>query len=156
MKDGLFKLVDGYNYYVYDKFSVEDFFAELEMPAVAFGAFITIMTLTLAFFMMTASFSQKIREQAWESGVLRAIGITKDQNDRIFYYEASCIVVVALITGTVIGMVTTILTSTLLATMLEEPLETLYSMFELCLVILVICLGTFLAVRVPAKQMSQS
>lgn len=42
-----------------------------------FGYFVTVMILTLTFFMMTVSFSQKVRELAWESGVLRSIGLTK-------------------------------------------------------------------------------
>lgn len=63
---GLLEYVNDMSVYVEDKFGVEDTFAMMKAPADAFAVFISIMILTLAFFMMTVSFSQKVRELGWE------------------------------------------------------------------------------------------
>ena len=87
----------------------------MSASVIAFAYFISIMVLTLSFFMMTVSFGQKMRELAWESGVLRAMGLTKDENIRIYYYEATCIVISSFATGITIGLASTALVSSLFA-----------------------------------------
>ena len=79
----------------------------------AFAYLVALMVLNLAFFMMTVSFSQKMREMAWESGVLRAIGLSKVQNNQIYYHEAFCIVISSFMTGISVGLASTALISSL-------------------------------------------
>mmetsp|Transcript_6434 Transcript_6434/g.8618 ORF Transcript_6434/g.8618 Transcript_6434/m.8618 type:complete len:92 (+) Transcript_6434:3322-3597(+) len=79
-------------------------FKMMSAPADLFAVFISLMILTLAFFMMTVSFSQKVRELTWEQGVLRSIGLTKSEGNKIFLYEAATIVIASFVTGITIGM----------------------------------------------------
>ena len=120
----------------------------LASPLIAFSVLITVMTLTLAFFMMIASFTQKIREYRREVSILSSIGLTKDQNNRIIVYESTCIVAVAVLHGIVIGLVTTVLTSVLFAETLEAPLTTVFSWAEIVLIVVIIGLATVMAVSV--------
>ena len=144
----LTSLVDGLTFYAMNKFSVQEQIKMLASPLIAFSVLITVMTLTLAFFMMIASFTQKIREYRREVSILSSIGLTKDQNNRIIVYESTCIVAVAVLHGIVIGLVTTVLTSVLFAETLEAPLTTVFSWAEIVLIVVIIGLATVMAVSV--------
>jgi len=77
IKYGLMQFVNDKGVYVDDRFSVEEFFKMMSAPTTAYAYFMSIMILTLAFFMMIVSFSQKMKELTWEQGVLRSIGLTQ-------------------------------------------------------------------------------
>ena len=126
----------------------------MSAPAIAFAYFISIMVLTLSFFMMTVSFGQKMRELAWESGVLRAMGLTKEENSRIYYYEATCIVVSSFLTGITVGLTATQLISSLFAQLNEMPINTLIPFAEICFIMAIISVATFISVRIPASIMN--
>lgn len=130
-------------------------FEMMSAPTNAFAGFITIMVLTLVFFMMTVSFSQKIRELAWEQGVLRSIGLTKEQNDKIFFYEATCIVIASFIMGITSGLVTTTLISGLFSLIVSTSRTVLVPWAEIGVVIVIVMLATYLAVKIPADQLSK-
>ena len=142
------------NAIVQDRFSIDAMFKMMGAPATAFAYFISTMVLTMSFFMMTVSFSQKLRELAWESGVLRAMGLTKAQNNRIFFYEATCIVISSFGTGISVGIFSTLLISANFAQMFEMPLETLVPYSEVIFMMLIISVATFMAVRIPSNAMN--
>jgi ABC-type antimicrobial peptide transport system permease subunit len=50
------------------------------------------------------AFRQNTRENAWEYGVLRSIGVTKEEGKRMYLYEAFAIVLASVILGLVIGI----------------------------------------------------
>jgi len=57
IKYSLMQFVNDKNIFIDDRFSVEEFFQMMTAPTTAFAYFMAIMILTLAFFMMTVSFS---------------------------------------------------------------------------------------------------
>jgi len=59
--------------------------------------------LTIAFFLLLVSTTANIRENVWEYGVLRSMGVTKSVGIRIFLYETLSVVMSAVFLGTAIG-----------------------------------------------------
>jgi ABC-type antimicrobial peptide transport system permease subunit len=53
-----------------------------------FIVLIGVIAFSFAFFMLLISTTANIRENIWEFGVLRAIGLRKDQIMRIYLYES--------------------------------------------------------------------
>jgi len=69
--------------------------------------FVTIVgtiALTLAFFLLLISTTSNIKENLWEFGVIRAIGLTKEQTKRVFMYEAFAVIFGALTLGIIVGL----------------------------------------------------
>jgi hypothetical protein len=65
----------------------------------------------LCFFMLHINFESNVRDNLWEFGVLRALGINRRQLTRIFIYESLSVIISAILIGTCIGFaLATILT----------------------------------------------
>jgi len=64
-----------------------------------------IFALILSFFLVWISFYSNIKENITEYGILRSIGISKNQSIRIYLYEASTILVSSIIIGTFVGVI---------------------------------------------------
>ena len=72
-----------------------------------FQVFVTIVgaiALILAFFLLLISTTSNIKENLWEFGVLRAIGLDKQQSKRVFMYEAFAVILGALLLGIAVGL----------------------------------------------------
>lgn len=69
-----------------------------------FSLIVGIIALILAFFLLLTSTNANIRENFWELGVLKAIGLNKMQCLNMLLYEAFSTVVSALILGIGIGL----------------------------------------------------
>ena len=69
-----------------------------------FVTIVGIIALTLAFFLLLISTTSNIKENLWELGVLKAIGLNKDQSKRIYMYEAFAVIIGALILGIMVGL----------------------------------------------------
>ena len=53
----------------------------------------------LSFFLILVSFWSNIKENSWEFGVLRALGLTKTQMTKIYVYEALVLIITAGLLG---------------------------------------------------------
>ena len=65
---------------------------------------VAIIAATLCFFVLWLSFTANIKENSWEFGVLRAIGLSAAQVIRVYIYEALCIILAALVLGSMSGL----------------------------------------------------
>lgn len=65
---------------------------------------IAIISAIMCFFVLWLSFTANIRENSWEFGVLRAIGLSSNQVTRVYIYEALSIIISALILGSITGL----------------------------------------------------
>mmetsp|Transcript_12263 Transcript_12263/g.16649 ORF Transcript_12263/g.16649 Transcript_12263/m.16649 type:complete len:82 (+) Transcript_12263:1992-2237(+) len=74
-----------------------------------FVAIIAVIALFIAFFLLMISMTANIQEAVWEYGVLRSIGITKEQGKRIFLYEAFMVVCSAAILGFSVGLIVSVM-----------------------------------------------
>ena len=119
---------------------------------VDYAYLVSFMILILSFFMMTVSFSQKMRDLEQEQGVLLSIGLTKAQGKKIFFYEAICIALTSLAAGILVGYFATYLSSVTFAIMSELPRLIVMPINQIILITAVILLGTFLAVHIPSQR----
>eukprot|EP01103_Thecamoeba_quadrilineata_P013162 TRINITY_DN3567_c0_g1_i2.p1 TRINITY_DN3567_c0_g1~~TRINITY_DN3567_c0_g1_i2.p1 ORF type:complete len:1198 (-),score=214.19 TRINITY_DN3567_c0_g1_i2:59-3133(-) len=71
---------------------------------IVFFQFVSLVASVVCFFGLWLSFAANIRENSWELGVLRALGLTANQVLRVYIYEALCIVVTSTILGSMIGV----------------------------------------------------
>lgn len=69
-----------------------------------FIGIVGFISLTLSFFLLLISTTANIKENLWEFGVLRAIGLNKDQSRRVFMYEAFAVIFGALLLGIAVGI----------------------------------------------------
>ena len=152
---GLMQFVNDKNLFIEDKFGVEDTFKMMGAPTKAFGYFVSLMILCLSFFMMTVSVGQKMRDLTWESGVLRSIGLSAEQNNKIFFYEVACIVGGSFIAGVAGGLFSTMLLTALFSEIVELARTTIIPYYEMAFIIVIIVGATYIAVRLPARQMNK-
>jgi len=152
---GLLQHVNDMQVFIQDKYTVADMFAVMAAPAESFSVILALMILTLVFFMMTVSFSQKVRELSWEQGVLRSIGLTQAESVKIFTYEAAAIVVSSFISGIVAGIFTILLISALYSSLTELPLSLNIPYHSIAIILFVCSAASYMAVRVPATQLNK-
>lgn len=67
-----------------------------------------VVGMILCFFVLFLSFTSNMRENSWEYGVLRALGVDASTVSRLYLYEALCIMFSCIVTGTITGMLTSI------------------------------------------------
>ncbi len=58
----------------------------------------------LAFFILWLSFTANVNENAWEFGVLRALGLNSFQVVMLYVYESVSLVLSSVVLGTIIGI----------------------------------------------------
>jgi len=66
---------------------------------------ISVIAIVLCFFLLWLSFTANVRENAWEFGVLRAVGLSSAQVIRMYVFEALSLIFAAVTLGTAIGIV---------------------------------------------------
>ena len=66
------------------------------------------ISLIIAFFLLLIATTQNVKEAIWEYGVLRSMGVTRDQGKRIQMYEAYIVIISAAILGTLVGFITAV------------------------------------------------
>ena len=89
----------------------------LQLFIIVVGAIAFIIT----FFLLVVSTTSNIRENMWEFGVLRAIGIKKHQIIRIYLYESLAVTLTACILGLIIGFLLALTLSMQFNLFLELP-----------------------------------
>jgi ABC-type lipoprotein release transport system permease subunit len=62
-----------------------------------------VIAVILCFFVLWLSFIANVKENSWEFGVLRAVGLNVSKVIRMYIYEAICIILSAVVIGTTIG-----------------------------------------------------
>lgn len=82
---------------------------------------IGVISLILTFFLLLVATTQNIKDNIWEYGVLRSMGVTKAQGRRIFMYEAFLVIVSAGILGVLIGIIVACLVTAQFNMFLELP-----------------------------------
>jgi len=83
---------------------------------------IASMIFILTFFLLLVAFSQNTKDNIWEYGVMRSMGVTKQEGKRIFMYEASCLMAGAILLGVINGTIVSRCAAYLFYMMAELPL----------------------------------
>eukprot|EP01114_Cavostelium_apophysatum_P002845 TRINITY_DN1253_c0_g3_i1.p1 TRINITY_DN1253_c0_g3~~TRINITY_DN1253_c0_g3_i1.p1 ORF type:complete len:1241 (+),score=361.47 TRINITY_DN1253_c0_g3_i1:25-3723(+) len=110
---------------------------------------VSVIAVVLCFFVLWLSFNANIKENAWEFGVLRAVGLSSMAVIRMYIYEALCIIFTSVIIGATIGLLVSI-TLTLQFNLFTElpfsfdfPYALFFSVFGMSLFVAVV--GSYIA-----------
>ncbi|KAJ3175931.1 hypothetical protein HDU87_005595 [Geranomyces variabilis] len=87
---------------------------------------VAVVGLIFCFFVLWLSFTANIRENSWEFGVLRAIGFSVIRVQRVYIYEAICIITACVILGTLIGILVAIAVALQYNLFTELPFQFLF------------------------------
>lgn len=120
-----------------------------------FVVIIAVISMAIAFFLLMISMSQNINQAIWEYGVLRSMGVTKDEGKRLYIYEAFVVVSSSSILGIIIGFCASLLIISQLFTILEFKLEILFPWILLLVMLLVASVTTFIAVYLPIRKVNE-
>ncbi|KAH7820045.1 putative permease family protein [Monocercomonoides exilis] len=99
--------------------TIEDTVVVLDIFYIVFG----VIAIVLCFFVLWISFTANVRENGWEFGVLRSIGLTGWQTVRIYIYEALILVASCIIFGSVIGIGLAIILTVQMTMFSEMPFQ---------------------------------
>lgn len=113
------------------------------------------IALLLAFFLLMVSTTQNIKENVWEYGCLRAIGINKNQGMRVFMYEQYNVIVCSLLLGTGVGFILASICTAQFFLFLEFPFRLEFPADLLLVMICMALLTTFFAVCIPVKRVNR-
>ncbi|KAI9140455.1 FtsX-like permease family-domain-containing protein [Paraphysoderma sedebokerense] len=117
---------------------------------------VAVVGIILSFFVLWLSFTANIRENSWEFGVLRAIGLNAGAVVRIYIYEALCIILATIVIGTAIGIITAITLSLQFNLFTEMPFSfsfpTYLFIFVVGMSLLVSVLGSYFPAREFRKK----
>lgn len=70
-----------------------------------FSMVVAAIAIILSFFLILVSFVANIKENSWEFGVLRAVGLSKDQIQSVYMIESCSLIISSGVLGTIIGIV---------------------------------------------------
>jgi len=82
---------------------------------------VAIIAIMLAFFLLLLSNISNIRENVWEFGILRAVGLNKGQVTRVYLYESFSVIISSMIIGFSIGLVISVTSDLQTTIFLELP-----------------------------------
>lgn len=117
---------------------------------------IGIISLILTFFLLLVATTQNIKDNIWEYGVLRSMGVTKAEGRRIFMYEAFLVIIAAGILGILIGIVVACLVTAQFNMFLELPFVLDFPTWLVVVLCTVALTTTFLAVHYPVTSVNKS
>ena len=120
-----------------------------------FTGIIATISLFIAFFLLLISMTQNVNEASWEFGVLRSMGLTKNEGLRIYMYEAYIVVITAAALGILVGFVTSTAVAVQFYSFIELPtvLEFPWTLFTVMITLSLITV--FLAVLAPVTQINR-
>lgn len=126
----------------------------LDSAISVFNIFVLIVgaiALTLAFFLLLISTTSNIRDNVWEYGCLRAIGLTKAQGLSCFMYEQYAVILSALFLGSGVGLVLACMVTAQFFLFIELPFELTFPWTLLLTMVCMALVTTYLAVRIPVS-----
>lgn len=116
-----------------------------------FFIIVSVIALVLSFFLILVSFKANIQESVQEIGVLRAVGVSRGQLERVFLYEAVALTFVAGSIGTVVGVTIAFILTIQYLSFVELPLQMEFPVVQFIIIfilgILAAGVGSWLEIR---------
>ena len=121
---------------------------------------IAAISCSMCFFVLWLSFTSNIKENSWEFGVLRAVGLSAAQVTRVYIYEALAIILSALVLGSFTGITVAVTLTLQFNLFVEMPFhfQFPYTLFVSVLIMSIVVAigGSYLASRdIKRKQIAQ-
>jgi len=108
-------IINGLRNYVKDSttqiFDTQDILDSTQVAVNLLNLFfyiVSVISVILCFLVLWLSFTANVNENAWEFGVLRAIGLTANAVIRMYVYEALCLILSSVIIGSTIGILVSV------------------------------------------------
>ena len=120
-----------------------------------FEAIITLMSLSIAFFLLLITTTKNINEALWEYGVLRSMGIKKDEGKRIYMYEAFAVVISAAILGVGSGFICSFILTAQFYLFIELPLVYVFPWVTLSIILGVSIITIYFSVYFPMTSVNK-
>ena len=117
---------------------------------------IGMIALIITFFLLLISTTHNIKDNIWEYGVLRSMGVTKAQGKRIYMYEAFLVIFAAGILGTIIGLIVSVLVTIQFNVFLEQPFTLNFPGYFVGGLVFVALTTTYFAVAIPISQVNNN
>ena len=99
------------------------------------NSMIAILTTIISFFMLLIALIKNIKDNVWELGILRSIGLDHKQIHLIYFIETFAVIFSALILGTVVGWIISFISSIYLQIFLELPRNLYFPWIEFCILV---------------------
>ena len=116
---------------------------------------IGLIALILAFFLLMISTTQNVKENIWEYGCLRAMGIKKAEGMRIALYEQYSLIIASLFLGSIVGFILASMVTAQFYLFLEYPFQLVFPFGLFSLMIALALITTLLAVVGPVKSVNR-
>ena len=116
---------------------------------------IGLISLIIVFFVLLIATTANIKENIWEYGVLRSVGLTKVDGTRVFMYEAFLVISAASIIGVSIGIVVTALVTQQFYTFVELPFKLNLPYYIILILLLTALITTYFAVLMPVRKVNK-
>eukprot|EP00658_Telonema_sp_P-2_P033097 TRINITY_DN24366_c0_g1_i2.p1 TRINITY_DN24366_c0_g1~~TRINITY_DN24366_c0_g1_i2.p1 ORF type:complete len:484 (-),score=92.92 TRINITY_DN24366_c0_g1_i2:281-1732(-) len=155
VKDTVRAYVDsnGENVLVKDAVQSADAISDVTATVLLLANLMGVTCLLLFFFLCVVTFTANIQDNAWELGVLRAIGLTSAQVSRVYIYEAVVLVTASVIGGLVVGLVTAATITYQFTIFVEMPFEYNVPVMYIILIITIAMFTAVLASYYPAQKL---
>lgn len=119
-----------------------------------FNNIVGVIALILAYFLLKISTTQNVRENIWEYGALRAMGLSKMQGIRAFLYEQYSVIISSLIIGSFVGLIIATVVTAQFFLFMEFPLVVELPVVLICVMFAMAFLTTFFAVWIPVDHVN--
>jgi ABC-type antimicrobial peptide transport system permease subunit len=141
---------------IVDVFSIVESLKTVNIIFTFIVGVIGFISLILTFFLLLVATTQNIKDNIWEYGVLRSMGVTKAEGRRIFMYEAFLVIVAAGILGVLIGIIVACLVTAQFNMFLELPFVLDFPTWLVVILCTVALTTTYLAVHYPVSSVNKS
>jgi ABC-type antimicrobial peptide transport system permease subunit len=122
---------------------------------VLFFNIVAAIAVFLCFFMLWLSFSANVNENAWEFGVLRAVGLSSAQVIRAYIYEATAIIMAAILLGSTIGIFIAVTLTLQFNLFTEMPFQFAFPWILFSTVLVMSLLVAVLGSYIPARTLKE-
>ena len=119
--NGIRALLDSELILVVDKVALLESVVTVNRSFTLLVGVIGFIALCLTFFLLMVATTSNIRDNIWEYGVLRSMGVTKAEGRRIYMYEAFVVILAAGMIGLLVGIISACLVTAQFYLFLELP-----------------------------------
>jgi len=120
-----------------------------------FIVFLGIIAFIISFFMLLVATTSNIKENMWEFGVLRAIGLRKVQITRIYLYEALAVYLSAALLGMLVGFILATTLSLQFNIFLELPFKITFPYWLVATMLILGLFVTILGTIIPLRSINR-
>ena len=120
-----------------------------------FIIFLGIIAFIISFFMLLVATTSNIKENMWEFGVLRAIGLRKVQITRIYLYEALAVYLSAALLGMLVGFILATTLSLQFNIFLELPFKITFPYWLVATMLILGLFVTILGTIIPLRSINR-